>query len=174
MKRFFIILSLTLSVIIAQQAVANVAVVDIKYILDNSAAHKDLTRQVDAKRDEYQEEVTEKEEALVKKEKELRDKREVLAKDEYNKQVQSFRQGVAEAQKLVQKRRSQLEKSYVKSLEVIREKTLEIIEDLAEDGGFNVALPKAQLLYANDDLDITNKVLEKLNDELPKLRLKTE
>ncbi len=47
-----------------------------------------------------------------------------------------------------------------------------IVADMAKEKGFSIAIPTSQILYADPKLDITDEVLKRLNQKLPKLDVK--
>ncbi len=152
----------------------HLVVVDVKRIVSESLAAKHVAKQIDKKRQEYQDQVNEEEEALRKEEQELSSQRSVLAQDVFEERMKGFGQKIREVRESVDKRRGILENAYVKALSVIQEKTLAVIEDLAKERGFTAALPKSQLLYMAEGKDISNDVLEALNDSLPRLKVEIE
>jgi len=152
----------------------NVVIVDIKKIVNESVAAKKIATKIEKKRKKFQEEVSEEEEKLHEEEQELAKQRNVLAKEVFQERAAEFKKKLVAAQRMVQSRRSQLENAYVKALEIVKDNTLEIIEEMAEDRNFNVAIPKSQLLYADKNLDISEEVLKKLNDNLPDVDVEIE
>lgn len=173
--RFFTALLLLLIAFATSPVMANdIVVVNVKVIVDESEAAKSIADQVEKKRDEYQEEVDEQEEALRKQDQELAQQRSLLSKEAFEQQVKEFRAKVLDAQREVQERRSKLENAYVEALAEIKKHTLEIIEDLAKKRKFSIALPKSQLLYSTDSLDISDDVLSELNRRLPDVDINIE
>ncbi len=58
------------------------------------------------------------------------------------------------------------------SLGDIQKVVTDIITDLAKEKGFIVAMPTSQTLYADPKLDISDEVLKRLNEKLPKFDVK--
>ncbi len=169
---FTLVLIIGLNVSAEEMAVKPlVAVVDIQKIVEESKAAKKISEKVKDKREQYQKEVTDEEESLRKQDKDLLKQKEVLSDKAFEQKAKDFRNRVVEAQKMVQARRSLLEKAYAESMEKIRDKTVAIIESIAKKRGFVAALPKSQVLFAVEGSDISDEVLEKLNDELPSVKV---
>lgn len=146
-----------------------VVIVNIKDILAEAKSAKYVAEQVEKKRKEFQEKVSKEEDALRKEDEELAKQRSVLAAEAYEKKAMELKQKITEFQHRVQTRRSKLENGYTKALEKIQQSVFDITKDLAKEKGFAVALPKALVLYAVDDLDITADVLKRLDKDLPKV-----
>ncbi len=182
MKNIAILITLVALVFTAQFAQAeekaegkgNIAIVDIKMIVDKSSAAKNIASQIEKKREEFQKEVTSEEEGLREEDQDLAKQRNVLSKEAFEEKAKEFRSKVVEAQRLVQSRRTQLENAYVKALAQVQESTLEIIKEMSGEKGFVLALPKSQVLYSGEGLDISEEVLKRLDEKLPKVEVKIE
>ncbi|MCB2082280.1 MAG: OmpH family outer membrane protein [Rickettsiales bacterium] len=160
---------------IADDAVkSQIAIVNIKQILNDSKASKHIASEVEKKRKEYQKKVEKEETALRKEEEELSKQRTALSNEAFEKKAVEFKKKVTEFQHRVQSRRAKLENGYTKALGEIQKTVFEITEELAKEKGFLVALPKSQVLFAVDALEISDKVLEELDDRLPKVDVDIE
>lgn len=174
MKKLILALILTLSPLAALAAPmdAKVVVVDIQEVLAASTAAKDLKTQLEAKRKDYQKQISAKEDALKKQEAELVKQKTVLAKEELTKKQKAFVDEVEKVRKDVQNKRQSLDNAYKKAVGDIQATVQKIIEEMATTQGFNMAIPTSQLIYANKSMDITKDVTAKLNQRLPKVALK--
>lgn len=168
---FIFVITLAFAMPVAAADAQKIAVVDIKMILDESTAAKGINKQIEEKRNSYQSQVAKEEEALKKEDKKLSEQRSVLSKEAFEEKAKSFRKKVVDAQKDVQTKRTKLENAYTEALGKVRDATLKIISDLAKDKGFDIAVPKSQVLYSKDNLDISKEVLEKLNKQLPDVKV---
>jgi outer membrane protein len=153
---------------------SQIAIVDVKKILNESSATKSIQQQIEEKRKAIQSEISKQEETLRKTDQDLAQQRSVLSKEAMDKKVQEFKTSVVEAQRNVQTKRSQLEKAYANALGEVEKVVVSIVSELADKKGFQVAIPKATALYAKDSLDISNEVLKTLDERLPKVKVKLE
>ncbi|PIR32152.1 MAG: hypothetical protein COV36_05075 [Alphaproteobacteria bacterium CG11_big_fil_rev_8_21_14_0_20_44_7] len=151
-----------------------IVVVDIQRILNESTAAKDLSKQIEEKRDQYQSQITAEENSLKKKEEDLVKQKNILSKDALAAKQKEFINDVNEVRKGIQEKKLKLDNAYKKSLGNIQQEVSKIIEEMAAEQGFNIAMPTSQLVFANADLDISSEVLKKLNSSLPKTSLKFE
>lgn len=151
-----------------------IAVVNIQKIMQESTAAKSANEQLEGKQKSFQNELNKKDEALQKEDKELAKQRGVLSKEAFEEKTRTFRNKVTEIQKEVQSKKALLDSAYSRALNDIQKIVTEIIADLAKEKGFAVAIPTSQILYADNKLDISDAVLERLNKKLPKLDVKFE
>jgi outer membrane protein len=133
--------------------VAKVVVVDIQQVLNQSNAAKDLKKQLEAKRKEYQSQISAKEATLKKTEADLIKQKNVLNKDDFAKKQQAFAQEVEKVRKDVQQKRISLDTAYKKAVGEIQASVQKIIEEMAGAQGFNMAIPTSCLLYTSDAAD---------------------
>ncbi len=178
--KFFQTTIFSLMLVISQAAYAenktveSIAVVDVPLIMNDSLAAKDIKAQIDKKRNDFQAEITKKEDKLREEDKKLSEQKNVLSKDEFEKKVQEFQAKVNEVQRQVQTRRAQLEDGYGRAIQQLQDTILEVVGEIGKEKGFLVALPSNQILYTKDSLNITTEVMEKLNKKLPKVAVKLE
>lgn len=170
---FFSILTLSLSNF-SYADDSKIAVVDVQQVVKQSLAAKDISDQIEKKRLAHQMEITKQEERLEKKNQELTKQRAVLSPEAYDKSVKAFKEQVAEVQRDVQKRRSDLDRIYTNALSEIQKSVYAIISKLSEERGFSIAIPTSQILFAKKELDISDEVLKRLDIQLPKIPLATE
>ncbi len=156
----------------ANAAEIKVAVINIQKILSEASAAKDLQAQLEKKRVEYQGQIKAKEEKLKKEEAELVKQKNVLTKEAFEQKQKDFVNEINDVRKDVQDKRVKLDSAYKQALGTINNSMQDIINDLAAEKGFNLAFPASGLIYAPKEFDITDEVLKKLNEKLPKVSLK--
>lgn len=162
------------SLALAESNNSKIAVVDVQQIVRNSLAAKDISAQIEKKRLAYQAEITKQEDELKKKEQELAKQRAVLSPEAFEQKMKEFKGQVAEVQRNVQQRRSELDHAYGNALSQIQKSVQGIISKLSEEKGFDIAIPTSQILFAKKELDISDDVLKRLNTELTKVPLTVE
>ena len=143
----------------------NIAIgyVDLKYILKNSLPSKKLQNELDRGRDLFQKSINEEEIALRQAEKEINQKRDKI--DEINLQllIKDFEAKVASIQRLVQKSRQQLETNFQLSQKLIADTLNDIVKELAINENLLIVFKTDNIIYANDNINYTSRVLEELN-----------
>ncbi len=182
LKKFILTLALVIFATSAQAADApaaaapaasapqpKIAVVDIQRIMKDSLAAKDLKAQLESQRNQYQADIKTKEDKLKKEEEDLAKQKNVLAKDALTAKQKAFVDDINAVRKDVQEKRVKLDNGYKNALNEIQKVVQDIINDLAKEKGFNLAIPTSQLVFAHKDFDISDEVLNRLNKKLPKL-----
>lgn len=143
----------------------NIAIgyVDLKYILKNSLPSKKLQNELDKGRDLFQKSINEEEIALRQAEKEINQKRDKI--DQINLQllIKDFEAKVASIQRLVQKSRQQLETNFQLSQKLIADTLNDIVKELAINENLLIVFKTDNIIYANDNINYTSRVLEELN-----------
>ncbi|MDB2414773.1 OmpH family outer membrane protein [Rickettsiales bacterium] len=150
---------------------SNIAVVDIKAIMEGSKAAEDVRNQIKKSRNKYQSEIAKKEETLRQDDQKLAKLHSTLSPEAFEAKKKEFKEKLIEVQRDVQIKRSKLDTALTKALETIQETILSIVEDLAKEKKFDLALPNSQVLYSDESLDITQEVLDLLNKKLPKVKI---
>jgi outer membrane protein len=162
------------SPVLAQEAKQTIAVVNIQQVMRDSTAAKSVREQLESKQKAFQADITKKEETLQKEDQELAKQQSVLSKEAFAEKAKSFRAKATEVQKEVQAKKALLDSAFEHALNDIQKAVNEIISALAKEKGFVLAVPTSQVLYADDKLDVSKDVLERLNKKLPKLDVKFE
>lgn len=174
-NKLFLLLILSTFVSFAAHAKEEqIVIVDIKKILNESKATKSIQKQIEAKRKTIQKEIGKQEDKLRETDKDLSNQRSVLSKDVFDKKVSEFKAEVIDAQRNVQSKRSKLEKSYSNALLEVEKVVIGIVSELSQSRGFSMAVPKASTIYTKKGLDISDEVLETLNERLPEVKVKLE
>ena len=145
---------------------------DLKFVLNNSKAGKGVQDFLQKSFKENQEKFSNLEIDLKKEEVALLAKKNILSKEEYKKNSEQLRKKVVEYQT---QRRTSLEK-IANQRTVSRKKLLKKIEPILDsyisENDISMVVDKKNVLGGNDDFDITNTIIEKLNKELPLISLK--
>ena len=154
------------------QAEQKVVYIDMKYVLNNSNAGKGAQVFLNKSFKNNQKKLSELEEQLKKEESDLLAKKTILEKDEYTKMTNELRKKVLKYQT---DRTTALETIALQrsdSRQKLLDKIMPILENYSEENSISLVIDKKNLIMGNTDLDITNIVIEKLNEVLPSLNLK--
>ena len=150
---------------------AQVAIIDVLLILQKSTAMIDIKSQIERRRQIYQDEIVLKEQELRAENEELARQRSILAENVFAQKLLEFEARVAEVQRIVQTHRRELAQAHNVSVEQVLGTVNEIILELSSDYGFNVVLPRQQITFADTILDISDVVLRRLNERLPRVEM---
>lgn len=146
-----------------------VLVVDVQALLQNSKAAKMVRGQIEQKRNEYTKEISHQEETLRAERDALQRQQASLSPDALNQKGREFQQKVNDLERNVQGKRQALEKSNGDALSKIQEEMLKIIADIAKQRKANLVFQRTDLVLFDQSFDITDEVLQKLDEQMPAL-----
>ena len=146
-----------------------VMVVDVQALLQNSKAAKMVRDQIEQKRSEYTKEISHQEETLRAERDAIQRQQASLSADALNQKGHEFQQKVNDLERNVQGKRQALEKSNGDALSKIQEEMLKIIADIAKQRKANLVLQRADLVLFDQSFDVTDEVLQKLDEQMPTL-----
>src|SRR5271166_4880334 len=146
-----------------------VMVVDVQALLQNSKSAKMVRSQIEQKRNEYTKEISHDEETLRAERDALQRQQASMSADALNQKGREFQQKVNDLERNVQGKRQALEKSNGEALSKIQEQMLKIIADIARDRKANLVFQRADLVLFDQAFDVTDEVLQKLDEQMPTL-----
>ncbi len=149
----------------------SVLVVDVQSLLQNSKAAKMVRNQIEQKRDEYSKEISHEEEALRAERDALQRQQASLSPAVLNQRGREFQQKVNNLDLDVQSKRQALEKSNNDALSKIQQAMLRIIADIAKQRRANLVFQRTDMVLFDRSFDVTDEVLQKLDEELPVLNV---
>ncbi|MDA0997186.1 MAG: OmpH family outer membrane protein [Proteobacteria bacterium] len=150
-----------------------IAVLDVDSIRRDAASIKAVREQIAKYRNSFQTEIDNEEKNLRTANQELAKKQSLLAPEAFAAERTKFEQRVVEVQRLVQKRRIELEKVQEEALGKIEQVVNEIVATMARDRGYSVVLKRGQTVVVDIKLDITKDVLAALDKRLPTVKVTT-
>jgi len=153
----------------AGQPPLTIIVVDVQALLQNSKSAKMVRQQIEQKRAEYAKEISHQEETLRQERDALQRQQSSLSADALNQKGREFQQKVNDLDRNVQSKRQSLERSNAEALEKIQEVMLKIITDIAKDRKANLVFQRSELVLFDQNFDVTDEVLQKLDEQLPTL-----
>ena len=150
---------------------AIIAIVEVQAVMREAKAAQSIQAQVEAKRSEYQAEISAKETLLRDLEQQLARQQSVLSPDAYAERRREFESDVAAVQRIVVDRRRELDQAYGVGVRQLQVEISKIIEEIAVERGINIILPETQTLFVDNSLRISREVLSRLDERMPDLAL---
>ena len=146
--------------------------VDFKFILNQSDAGKKAQNFLKNKLETGLKNIKNKEQKIQEEEKKIIEQKKVLSPEEYKKKVSDLRKKVS----LLQKERSQILESVAKQRTKARNELLKnlnpIIRDYMNEKKIRMVIDKKSILLADENLDLTQEIIGKLNKKLKSINLK--
>jgi len=146
-----------------------IAIVDVQRILQESLAARSVQKQLEAQRAKFQNEIENEENGLRQAEQDLAKERAQLAAQAYADREQQLRTRFSTVENHVQARRKVLDQSFTDSMNAVRSALLDVVDKVAHEHGANLVIVKQQALWTDQPLDITDEVLKRLDQKLPKV-----
>ena len=147
----------------------DILVLNLEEIRRLSTAVNGIREQISSFRNAFQSDIEKEEKALRVANQELAKKRTILSLEAFAKERRQFEQRVLAVQKLVQKRKRQLDKSRVRAMRAVEKHMNGIVSDIATKRQALLVLRRTDTVLVARDLDITAVVLKRLNKELVKV-----
>ena len=154
--------------------VKRIALVDLDGILRAADANNRVRELLDGQRAKFQEEFRVIEVNLQQSERDLLAKRELMAKDEYDKLVAAFQARVSSVQKEIQYKRQSIDNAYQKALSDIRKLAIEVITKIASEREIDLILNRNSSVIFLPHLNISDEVLSRLNERTKNARIEVE
>ena len=154
--------------------VKRIAFVDIGGVLRAADANNRVRELLDGQRAKFQEEFRAIEVDLQQSERDLLAKRELMAKDEYDKLVTEFQARVSSVQKEIQYKRQSIDNAYQKALSDIRGLAIEVMTKIANERQIDLILNRDSSVIFLPHLNISDEVLTRLNERTKNARIEVE
>ena len=142
-----------------------------KYVLNNSKAGKGAQDFLKKTFNDNAKKFTNMEKDLKKEESDLLGKKTILSKEEYTKKSDTLRKKVIDYQS---QRRASLDKiatQRAKSREILLKEISPIVDAYIKENNISLVMDKKNMIGGLTEYDITKIIIEKLNKELPSLKI---
>ena len=154
--------------------VKRIVLVDLDGVLRAADANNRVRELLDGQRAKFQEEFRAIEVNLQQSERDLLAKRELMAKDEYEKLVIAFQARVSSVQKEIQYKRQSIDDAYQKAASDIRKLAIEVIKKIASEREIDLILNRNSSVIFLPHLNISDEVLTRLNERTKNARIEVE
>ena len=155
-------------------SVERVGIIDLGEVLRQSQATSNVRVLLDEKRAEFQEQFAAREVDLLSREKSLKGKRGVMSKEAYDEEVRLFQDEVATIQREIQQKRKSLDNAFQQAQDKLRNVAVEIVGEIAKELKLDLVVSRNNVLVFRNQLDLTQIVLERLNERTKDARLEVK
>jgi len=145
---------------------------DFKSILNESEAGKKAQDFLKKKLDNGFKELKNKEKKLQEEEKKIIEQKKLIKPEEYKSKVVSLRKDVSSLQKDRNKLLEEVSKQRSKARSQLLKNLNPIIEEYMKEKKIRIVIDKKSLLLADQNLDITKDILDRLNKKLKSVNIK--
>ena len=145
---------------------SNIAILDVLTLLKESKAAKSMKDQLDKVAKEYSDVEKKKAKEIQKKEEELLRQKSTLTPEAFSDRKNAFEKTVIEFNKTRDTNRRALAKAERESMVKIESAVEKIVKEIQTAEKIDVVIKKTAVILSEDSIDITSKVIEKLNKEV--------
>ncbi len=148
---------------------AEIAYIDINFILSTSEVGKHLNSRMEQLEGEYTQKYKLIENEILKKEKKLLSQKNILKKEEFDNKFNLLSKEVQQYRKDKQSDIDKLNKIKINKTNEILKELNPIITNFVDLNSISIVLPKKNIVVGKKNLDITDKILKLLNKKINKL-----
>lgn len=146
-----------------------IAIIDLDTIRRESTAMQQIREQIKKFRSVFQEEIQKEEEELRAANQELARQRTILSPDAFAEERKKFEDRLSQVQRSVQKRKTELDKSQQEAMNEVQKTLNQVVANVAAEKSIALVLRRDQIVLSATSLEITEEVLRRLNERLPKV-----
>ncbi len=153
------------------QSVQAIGVIDAQRILRQSKAYKSIRPQMQALKKQYEDKFRAAEGELRTSKRNIDQERAILSPEAFAQRQREFRTRVETVQRDMQGVNRLLDRAMSSGVGKIQLKAQEIIRDLAKEMKLDLILTNIAVAFSKPTFDITDRVLERLNKQLPSVKV---
>ena len=138
------------------------ATLDLDKVIAESIAYQSFRKKWDIASQKYHKEIEQEEFKITKLEKKLSEETKITPQDlgVIRQQIGVFEINV---QKLIESRNEILDKAFAQAMDTLKNEINAIVTEYAQSSNLHVVLPRTSLVYAYSGVDITEKIINRLN-----------
>ena len=148
---------------------AEIAYIDISFILNNSNVGKSLNIHINKIKNVNSTKYKDIEDDLIKKEKTLIAQQNIINKDEFENKLKLLAEQIKKYRLDKKKSEDKLNKIKIDNTKKILSVLNPIITKYVETNSISIVIPKKNIIVGKKKLDITNQIIKLLNDDIDRL-----
>ena len=148
---------------------AEIAYIDISFILNNSNVGKSLNMHINKIKNVNSTKYKDIEDNLIKKEKTLIAQQNIINKDEFENKLKLLAEEIKKYRFDKKKSEDILNKIKIDNTKKILNVLNPIITKYVESNSISIVIPKKNIIVGKKKLDITNQIIKLLNDDIDRL-----
>ena len=148
-----------------------VAFIDMQYIMNNSLAGQSIKKQLEDLHKKNLNNFKKKEDTLKKKEKEILSKKNILSKEEFEKEISSLRIEVKKYNNERNEKIGSLTKKRLDSMQEIIKTLSPILANYSKEKDISIIMDKKNIIVGKTELNLTNEILKLLDSKIKKINL---
>ena len=168
MKKLFLILFFFLNFnnLLAE---TKIAYIDINYILNNSIVGKSISEHIKSIEKKKISEFNLIEKSLLEREKNIISKKNIIEENDFNKQIDALKNEITKYNNDKNKFIDEINNDKIKYTKIVLNTLNQIISNYVEENLITIVFSKKDVVVAKKNLDITDSVMNVLNDSLKEI-----
>ena len=148
----------------------NIKFININYIVNNSEAGKALNKIIENKSKKITSELNDLGTKIQNKKDKIISQKNILKKEEYEKLVKSYDNEVKKYNNIRKQKNEEFNKFRINSQKKIIETLNPVITAFLKKKSIQILLQKEQIIFGDNELDITEEILQIFNDKHKKMK----
>lgn len=169
-KQFFtalLVAGTMMSVALTAQAKdMDIAVLDVQAVFEQTDLAQTVSKELKEKSEDMRKRLEKVDADLAEREETLRQKRTAMTEEKFMEEVAELRRVSREYRADFQAEQDKLRAKQRTLNKKLTSEIKDVVEKLAKDQGFKMVVGRAYLIYADESVDITSKVVEGVNKSL--------
>ncbi len=170
MKFFFSLLVSFFLFIVSLQADESIRFININYIVNNSEAGVSLNKIIENKTKKMESDLKDLAKKIEDKKDKIVSQKNILKEEELDRLVKDYEKEVKIFNELRNRKRTDFDNFRIQSKKKILDLLNPIITDFLQGNSIKILLQKEKIIFGDDKLDITGKILELFNDKHRKIK----
>jgi Skp family chaperone for outer membrane proteins len=156
----------------ASQAETTVAALNVRKILEESAAGKSIHAALKEKRDALQKEADSLEKKMRERQQELIKGRKDMKAEEFEAKKKVFESEFVKANETIRKKVTELDKQRKQALHTLQENIAQVAADIADERKIQIVVDRELVVIVDQSLDLTDEALKRLDEKVKTIPLK--
>lgn len=162
---------LAASVSPAIAAESKIGIVDLRKVIEESEAGKNIASQLKSRQEAIQKEASEFEKKLKAEEQDILAKRKDLKPEEFTEKKKAFEQDFLKSRQTVMTKSSELDASRKQALSELQKNIAKVSADIAKEKKLELIIDRQFVILAEEGMDISADVMAKLNASVKSIPL---
>ena len=149
----------------------NIATINIAYILEKSASYNNFLDELTKKKSELQNKLDIKEKDLTKLKQEIDNSKLIVNEDELNLMISNYNDQLNNLDQEVKKINLFFSKNIEINKNIIIKQIINYIENISNKSDIDIILTEDQYFMSSKKIDISNQIINLLNDDIIELKI---
>ena len=148
-----------------------IAVLDVQQVLRRAVAAKRIRKVMEARRKNFEEEISEERLQLQGEENQLRKQSTILSPEAMNNKRRVLENKVSDLRRKAEQKRGILNRAFNGATRELRQEIAKVLADLMKERNITITLARKAVLVFDQRLSVTEEVLKRLDKNLPNVKI---